>query len=240
MIEEQINYYCDESCYLEHDKSRYMVLGMVYCPRSNYKNINKKILELKNKYDINKNIETKWSKISSSKYLYYKELVEYFFDPKNNISFNGIIVDKRKLKHSEFNQTHNEFYYKILYLMINYKINPFLFNKIYIDEKDTHNAERVKKLEKILKTNYFNYFSNTIKPVQVIKSHEIQIMQLTDILTGALSYALNNKEKINESKKNIIYLIESKTKSKISKKLDIHTTKFNVMFFKSKEQYNGK
>lgn len=234
---EQINFYCDESCYLEHDRSRYMILGMVFCPKSEYSQINKKFIELKNKYNINKNAETKWSKLSSSKFLYYKELIEYFFDINTPLSFNGIVVDKHKLKHKEFNQTHNEFYYKIMYLMINYKINPFNYNKIYIDEKDTHNTERIKILEEILKNHYLN-FSNIIKPIQVIKSTEIQIMQLTDILTGAISYELNNSLKKNNSKVEIISLIQSKILSKFKDQKNISSSKFDLMFFRHKEQYH--
>lgn len=236
---EQINFYCDESCYLEHDKSNYMVLGMVFCPKSCYNQIKNKILELKNKYKISKNAETKWSKISTSRYLYYKELVEYFFDPAVHIAFNGIVVDKKKLNHEKFKQSHNEFYYKIMYQMIDHKISPFDYNKIYIDEKDTHNAERVRTLEKILKSNYKLYFSNTIKPIQVIKSHESQLMQITDILTGAISYELNNKEKVSESKKIIIGLINEKNGCKINNKKNISTPKFELMFFKCKEHYHG-
>lgn len=236
---QQINFYCDESCYLEHDKSKYMVLGMVFCPKSSYKQIKNKILKLKEKYNINKNAETKWSKISNSRYLYYKELIEYFFEPTTDLAFNGIVVDKKKLKHGEFKQSHNEFYYKIMYYMISHKISSFDYNKIYIDEKDTHNAERVRTLEKILKINYKSYFFNTIKPIQVIKSHESQLMQLTDILTGAISYDLNNKEKISISKKLIINLINEKIGFKINSKSNINTPKFELMFFKCKEHYHG-
>lgn len=238
-FKEQINFYCDESCYLEHDKSRYMVLGMVYCPRSSYRKIKKKILELKDRHHINRFIETKWSKLSSSAYLYYKDLIEYFFSPYSDMAFNSIVVDKRYLKHEEFNQTHNEFYYKIMYYMISYKINPFCLNKIYVDEKDTHNAERVRVLEKILKKHYLDYFSNIIKPIQVIKSHEIEIMELTDILTGAISYELNDKDKKNTSKVKIINLIQDKIKDKIKNKENINSSKFDLMFFKHKEHYHG-
>lgn len=236
---EQINFYCDESCYLEHDKSKYMVLGMIFCPKSCYNQIKDRIFKLKNKYKINKSAETKWSKISKSRYLYYKELIEYFFEPTINIAFNGIVVDKKKLNHEEFKQSHNEFYYKIMYYMIDHKISAFDYNKIYIDEKDTHNAERVRTLEKILKSNYKYYFSNTIKPIQVIKSQESQLMQITDILTGAISYELNNKEKISESKKTIISLINEKIGYKINNKKNINTPKFELMFFKCKEHYHG-
>lgn len=238
-LREQINFYCDESCYLEHDKSKYMVLGMVFCPKSSYNQIKNTIFKLKEKYAIKKNSETKWSKLSNSKSAYYEELVEYFFSPQSNIAFNGIVVDKKKLNHKEFKQSHNEFYYKIMYYMINHKISAFDYNKIFIDEKDTHNAERVRTLERILKSNYKSYFSNTIKPIQVIKSHESQLMQLTDILTGAISYELNNKEKVSASKRNIISLINNKIGCKIDDKININTPKFELMFFKCKEHYNG-
>ena len=110
-------------------------------------------------------------------------------------------------------------------------------NKIYIDQKDTHNAQRIKRLTTILKKKFYDYDNDKILPIQVIRSHEIQIMQLTDILTGAISYELNNKEKLNDGKKYIINLIEQNINYKISKMSNFHGMKFDLFYFKKAEQY---
>ena len=232
---EQINFYCDESRYLEHDKSRYMVLGMVFCPQNYCKEINGRIIELKKEFKINKDAETKWSKISKSRFDYYDELIDYFFR-NNKISFRAVIIDKKTLNHKKFNQNHNDFYYKMMYYLISRKINPFTKNKIYLDEKDTHNSERARSLADILKNKYHDNNSNIIRPIQVIKSTEVQIMQLTDILIGAISYELNEKDKNNLSKNLIIEKIQNKINYQFKKKRTVNSSKFDLMFFKCKEQ----
>ena len=52
MNKEQLTFYIDESCHLEHDNAPYMVLGAVYCPKSKLKEINRRIKEIKLKYNV--------------------------------------------------------------------------------------------------------------------------------------------------------------------------------------------
>ena len=47
-----INIYCDESCHLENDKEKVMVLGAVYCPMRKKVEIFKRLLELKRKHNL--------------------------------------------------------------------------------------------------------------------------------------------------------------------------------------------
>ena len=46
------NIYCDESCHLENDGKRFMVLGVVCCPVDKAREIAVKIRETKSKYDV--------------------------------------------------------------------------------------------------------------------------------------------------------------------------------------------
>ena len=233
----QINFYCDESCHLEHDHSKYMILGMVSCLKKDINFINSKIKEIKEKNNISPFTEVKWSKLSKTNVQLYVDLLSFFFDKSVNISFRAILINKTQLNHKKFKQTHEDFYYKMYYYLLQYKIQPLMFNKIYIDEKDTHNSERTKKLTTVLKNKFYDFDNNKILPIQVIKSHEIQIMQLTDILTGALSYSLNNKEKTNQGKVSILKLIEKNINYKITNLKNFHGIKFDLFYFKKAEQY---
>ena len=46
------NIYCDESCHLEHDNQKYMVLGGIICEKSSRKCIKRDILNIKRKYNV--------------------------------------------------------------------------------------------------------------------------------------------------------------------------------------------
>ena len=47
-MSEIYNIYCDESCYLEHDPDKVMVLGAVWCPADKTAEIENRIKDIKN------------------------------------------------------------------------------------------------------------------------------------------------------------------------------------------------
>ena len=44
--------YCDESCHLEHDRQKAMVLGGIWCADSKRKEIARQIRQIKKKHDL--------------------------------------------------------------------------------------------------------------------------------------------------------------------------------------------
>ena len=57
---ERIHIYCDESCHLENDHMRAMVLGAVWCPASHRQSLADKIKRLKADYGLPAQFEIKW------------------------------------------------------------------------------------------------------------------------------------------------------------------------------------
>lgn len=209
----EYNVYCDESCHLEHDNSSVMTIGATYCPLEKRIEICKRIVDIKASYKVPENAEIKWTKISKSKIDMYKEIVNYFFDD-DDLHFRCVIADKTHLNHSKYNQTHDDWYYKMYFDMLKVILDPQNTYNIYIDIKDSHSNSRALKLNEILRHSKYDYSEHIIKKVQPIRSEEVQIMQITDILTGAI--ARNNRTdsqgvKVNESKKEIIELIKKRS-----------------------------
>jgi hypothetical protein len=77
---EIFNIYCDESCHLEFDHQKAMVLGAVWCSKDKVHEINKRIREIKAEHGIAPNCEIKWTKVSPAKLQYYLDLINYYFD----------------------------------------------------------------------------------------------------------------------------------------------------------------
>ena len=231
----QINFYCDESRHIENDPSRFMVLGTVYGFSNEIENVNKRIKQIKESEGLNPYTEMKWSKLSNCNLKAYKLLIEYFLN-HTSLAFRSIIIDKDTLDHKKHKHTHEDFYYIMYYYLLDRKITQLVRNKIYMDEKDTRNKRRVMKLQEIFNKRYLDPDKNIVAPIQVIKSHTIQIMQLTDILTGAISYALNDKERKSKAKVEIIELIEDCLKCKITDLRSIQTKKIDLFFFKPHEE----
>lgn len=143
-----LNLYCDESCHLENDKEKVMLIGGISCPDYARNIVYKEIKKIKKKYGISSHTEIKWRKVSESKIEYYEELVDYFFD-NENLNFRVVIIDKDKLNHQKYNQTHDDFYYKQYF----YLVRKFLFEddvNVFIDIKDTNSIFKVNKLKKYL------------------------------------------------------------------------------------------
>jgi len=183
------NIYCDESCHLEHDGQPVMVLGAVWCPLEKTPEIGSRIREIKTKHRLPPIFEVKWSKVSPAKQLFYMELLDYFFDD-DDLHFRALIVpDKTKLQHEAYGQTHDTWYYKMYFDMLKVLLSPHDEYRIYFDIKDTRSAEKIRKLHDVLCNNMYDFERRIITRVQTVRSHEVEQIQLADLLIGAVSYA---------------------------------------------------
>ena len=214
------NFYCDESTHLENDGHRYMILSYVSTPYNQLRKHNQEIREIKRKHFIKG--EMKWRSISKSSVVFYTEVVEYFF--MTDLQFRAIIIDKTKLNHNGFNQTHDEFYDKMYFQLLNKKISHDAVYNIYIDEKDTHSYKKARSLKEYLERDYQN-----IRALQAIKSYESELMQLADVLMGAINYKLRGLSKVL-SKNKIIDKIEKESGKPIIEPSTLYETKFNKFF----------
>ena len=106
------NIYCDESCHLPNDRQSIMTLGLIRCPLEKTKEIAIRIREIKAKHNFKKDFELKWNKVSEKKLNFYLDIVDYFFDD-DDLSFRALVASKDCLNHERFNQTHDDWYYKI-------------------------------------------------------------------------------------------------------------------------------
>lgn len=230
------NIYCDESCHLEYDHQKIMVLGAIRCEKSYKKQAVNDIRNIKEKYNMNKFCEVKWTKVSPDKYEMYHELVNYFFS-NHNLSFRAVIVDKSQLKHDLFNQSHDNFYYKVYYQLLCRIIVPNNENYIYLDIKDTKGARKVRKLGEILANGLYDFNMECIKNVQIINSKESELLQLADIFIGAISYLNRNeneKENYSKAKMNLIETIINSSGYNLRKSTFLSEEKFNLFFMELK------
>lgn len=231
-VKEKYNIYCDESCHLENDHKTYMVMGAIKCNKKYRKLICQEIREIKEKYGINKYQELKWTKISKSNVNLYKELINYFFSNKK-IKFRAIIVDKSKINNQTHNQTHDEFYYKMYYQLLNRAIVTNNENYIYLDIKDTKCSHKIQKLKKCLQYGKYDFNVRCVKNIQSINSKESELLQLCDVLIGAIGYLNREESKKKEhstSKEELTKLLIDKSGYNLKKTTFLSEDKFNLFF----------
>lgn len=186
------NIYCDESCHMEHDHQKVMVLGAVWCLLERTREIAVRIREIKAKHGLPSEFEIKWSKVSPAKVEFYLDVVDYFFDD-DDLHFRALIVtDKSKLRHQDFQQTHDEWYYKMYFDMLKIILDPNARYRIYIDIKDTRGGAKIAKLHEVLCNNIYDFSRQIIETLQIVRSNEVETLQMADLLIGAVSYANRN------------------------------------------------
>ena len=182
------NVYCDESCHLENDHQKVMVLGAVWCPLEKSHEIMVRLREIKQKHGLKPEFEVKWSKVSPAKKGLYLAFVDYFFDD-DDLHFRALIAQKTSLRHDTFGQSHDDWYYKMYFDMLKIILSPDSHYRIYLDIKDSRGGAKVAMLHEVLCNNIYDFSRAIIERVQIIRSHETEILQLADLLTGAISYA---------------------------------------------------
>lgn len=229
----EYNVYCDESCHLVSNDSKYMLIGAVYCPKNKIKKVNEYIEHLKENYNISNKIELKWNKVDKKTEKLYLDIINYFFN-NDDLKFRVIIIDKTKLDHEKYNQTENDFYHKAYYEMLKYIIIPGNSYNIYPDIKDTNSYYYHQVMLDYLRIKMQDTNKKTIKKAQPIRSYEAPILQINDILIGALSYHYRNLSK-NHVKLDIISKIQKLYQNDLNKTSYYNNTKFNIFMWRSKD-----
>lgn len=201
----EYNIYCDESCHLRRDQSNVMVLGAIYCDKSKVEEINSDINALKEKFGFNRLAEIKWTKVSPSGVSFYLALIDYFFN-NEFLSFRGYIARGKDEIRAGSDREYDTWYYKMYYRTLEYILDLDTSSQynVYIDIKDTIGATKIATLKRYLNDHYGK---DTVKNMQLVDSSDIAILQLADLLIGALSY--NHRQlKTSEAKMKIISKIE--------------------------------
>ncbi len=197
--------YCDESCVealFDKSSHRYVVIGGVWIPSESREDLKDVLKGIKASYKFPG--EMKWNKISPSTVAMYKELIETFFN-SYKIRYRAICINSADLNHQRFNHGSGELgFYKFYYLLIHHWLIKDNSYSIFVDYKVNGNRHRVKELGDILQKTSLSEITRT----QALPSDESVLIQLADVLTGAVASAYN-KENTSESKISILGQIES-------------------------------
>ena len=223
----EYNIYCDESCHLPHDSIDLMVIGGISCPKEKAEYVNKSIRDIKVRNGVYKFAEIKWTKVSESKYKMYEELVDLFFDTRY-LSFRSVVaLNKSHLNYEKFHLSHDDWYQRIYYLTLREMMNIGNGYYVYVDIKDTKGSEKINKLKEVLNNVLVYFYDETVKNIQLVRSDQIQLLQLTDLFIGAVSYA-NRGLTTNSAKLKLIKHIEERANRILSKTTPKSEEKINI------------
>ena len=228
------NIYLDESCHLEQDQIPIMVLGAVWCPTASVKSLSRRIAEIKAAFGLSRNFEIKWTKVSPGQQPFYLELINAFFD-EPELHFRGVLIpDKNQLDHVRFHQSHDDWYYKMCFRLIDPIINPEHCYEVFLDIKDTRSEFKRAKLEEVLRNANRDWAQRIVGRVQQIRSHESALLQLADLLIGAIGYHARGLNE-NSAKVSVIKRIRQRGKLSLDRSTWLGATKFNLFRWETRE-----
>jgi len=232
------NIYCDESCHLENDQQQVMLLGAVWCSKDVSRTIAKQINAIKKKHGLSPSFEIKWTKVSPAKINFYMDVLSYFFE-ESGLFFRALIVpDKTELRHDAFNHDHDTWYYKMYFNMIKTILTPHDHYRIYLDIKDSKSGEKVAKLHDVLCNNAYDFKRQIIERVQTVRSHEIEQLQLADLLIGCVLAANRNGE-LSGAKKALMERMRQLSGYNLTNTTLIWEKKVNLLLWQASEVHNG-
>jgi len=221
------NVYCDESCHLENDGETAMTLGAVWCPASRAKQSAADLRDLKAGHGMGRSFETKWTKVSPAGYHFYEAVIDYFFN-QPDLHFRALVAHhKSRLRHDQFGQTHDTWYYKMYFQLLSVILDPTSRYAIYLDIKDTRSVSKLRKLGEVLCNNMYDFDRQIIARVQAVRSHEVEHVQLADLLTGIVS-AANRKSAESTAKNQLISRVRERSGYDLTRTTLLREDKVNI------------
>lgn len=144
--------------------------------------------------------------------------------------------DKSNLNHEKYNQgSHDLWYYKAYFYLLDAMIGYSEEYRIFIDIKDTCGGTKVKKLQEVLCNNKYDFKHEVIRDIQQIKSNESEILQLTDLIMGAIGFYHNDhysNPHSSQAKKAIVNKLFEKYKTSIIRGTYRGTSKMDIFLWK--------
>ena len=184
--------YIDESSQTKH---RYLLLGGIIAETAKMPDILAEINRVR--LPELPHGEMKWNKVSNSKIMCYKRVVDAFFDRPQFTAchFHSIIVDTHTLNHNRFNDGSREVgFNKEIYVIASKfaRLYPSRLFHLYMDQRET--SQRPEDLRNIL--NFGRRKAGDTREWPFRRSHfrdskTTPMLQMVDIFAGAIAYHVN-------------------------------------------------
>jgi len=177
--------YCDEALpdlfTSRRPQGRYLMIGSLWLPAGMRAKTKDKIAALRARNGVWG--EMKWTKISPMKQAFYEELIDVFMSFGMDMCFRCIAVDRENANLS-FHEDDGELdFYKFYHQLLHHWILNFNEYRIFCDRR------RLRDLKRGL---HRSNLSAMIVDIQSLPSPEVVLLQLCDVLLGAVGSRLNN------------------------------------------------
>ena len=190
--------YLDESSI---DGCRYMGVGGLWIPDSCESALRSSITAVRAAHGMNAGGEFKWTKNSGSKgHPAYRPLVDAFFANKD-CRFNAMIVDRRDPGRNRGDDRELD-HYKSVFWLVRKRVEERTAYRLVLDHRTNRRSDRLTTLLDVLnnsiKRDRAVHF-NCMREVIVSDSRKEPLVQLADVLLGAVCFHFNRQHEKNNA-----------------------------------------
>lgn len=222
-----MNIYCDESRHTSNPEDAYMVIGALSCPRDQKPLLTQKINLIKKEHGVGG--EFGWKKLSPNHKDFYWELLELFKN-ESSLCFRCLVVDRNILDHGKYNLGDDELgFYKLYYQMLGNWLKPGCSYHIYLDWQRNKTQKRFVDLRDILRRKLMG--KAKIACLEPVSSHNLPLLQLSDLLIGSIGYAWNARTGSTTKSQFCKDLAQSVGLSDLKTSTLLSAEKFNIFHF---------
>ncbi|MEQ8820770.1 MAG: DUF3800 domain-containing protein [Sumerlaeia bacterium] len=189
LVERQhLRLYCDESAHLPHDEEPNLLLGMLVCPEEATRGALDDLETLWKKHGMAKDFEAKWTKVGKGALPFYRALLDWFLAIDQLRFRTKLLPDKQKAFAKLPEDAKDHLYYRFYFDFLRNSIEPDNRYRAFLDLKDTRGRDKLRELEERLHADAGDMVEKSIE-LQHIRSHEVRLLQVCDLLLGAVGFA---------------------------------------------------
>lgn len=216
--------YTDES---NITASRYMLIGGLWLPLAAQRHATLALERVREPYDLLH--EMKWTKVSRTMLPAYKSFVDVFFE-EVDLAFHCIVIDRYALDYATYHRGDEELgFYKFYYLLISRKLTAGDSYWLYTDERHNRKPYRLEVLK--LTVNRWWHRQAGVEPLQVVeptRSHDEDMLQLADLLLGAVGYCWNDRGESDAKVRLARHIADQMGWATLKVRTSPYATKFNI------------
>lgn len=189
--------YCDES---RQTQDRFMLLGGLILLASDENAMAERFRHFRQQWKMF--AELKWTKVSGQKLTEYQAFVDIFFDvfDAGSAHFHAVALDTHKMNHRKYNKGDTEIgFYKFYYQLLLRRFGDWYYDSkeeqrfiVYLDYRTT--KYKLGALQTILNRGMQKEYKARAKPfvsIEPLESHHSEMIQLTDVIMGAIGFQKN-------------------------------------------------
>jgi len=184
-----LHLYCDESRHLPHDREPFMLLGLVTCPADKARAYHLELRALCRAHGLTDDYEMKWTHVRPGKLPFYQAVLAWFL-AKEDVAFRALLLpDKAEVFQRLPDDSQDMAYYRLYAQLLRSALTDNGKHRAFLDMKDTRGGEKVRELENLLRLQTDDHAADKILGLQQMQSHEARLLQLADVLLGAIGAA---------------------------------------------------